>query len=676
MINYLAIVQARTASKRLPGKVLKKLNGIPMILILLQRLKFSKYISDIAVAISDDISDDYLFELLIKNNYKVVRGAVSDVLARFVKVVEIYNPRNVIRVTADCPLVDYNIIDTMVKFFEKKNFQYLTNANPPSFPDGLDIEILNSFILQELQAKKLSKYHREHVTSYIRESKEYKIGNFSNGENFSHFRWTVDEWDDLILIKKIFKNFSPNIYFKYPAILKYINENPKLCKINKHLTRNEGAQMHNVQKLWKRAKAIIPGGNMLLSKRPEQFLPNGWPAYFEKSHGVKIIDIDGIEYTDMAYMGVGTNILGYGNLAVDNSVLSVIKRGNMSSLNCPEEVYLAEKMIEHHPWAEQVKFARTGGEANAVAIRIARAASGKSGVAVCGYHGWHDWYLALNLGSNDGLSNYLLSGLEPNGIPKNLKGTVFGFQYNDFKSLQKIVKENEIGVIKMEVERNFPPQNKFLEKVRELANLNNIVLIFDECTSGYRKTLGGLHKYYGVDPDVAIFSKALGNGYAICAIIGKKSVMECAQSTFISSTFWTERIGPTAAIATLEEMEKIKSWDIISSVGKNVKKKWEMIAKRNNISINVLGLDAAPFFIFNDIKSKIFKTYLTQEMLKSRILASNLIFISTEHNEKHFDMYFEKFDKIFSQIYKFNKNQTLEAKLLYPLHHEGFQRLN
>lgn len=676
MFDYLAIVQARSASKRLPDKVLKKINEVPSILILLERLKSSKLLSDIVVAISEDISDDILFQLLIKNNYKVVRGSVEDVLSRFIKVVQVYKPRNIIRITGDCPLVDSGIIDNMIKFFEKNKFQYLTNANPPSFPDGLDIEILNSYLLEEIQTKPLSKSDHEHVTSYIRESKDYKIGNYSNKLDLSHLRWTLDEIEDFTLIKKIFDKFHPNIHFKYKDILEYVNQNESLKNINNHIMRNEGARMKNGQKLWKRAKEIIPGGNMLLSKRPEQFLPNGWPPYFENSNGVKITDLDGKEYVDMAYMGVGTNILGYSNSIVDGKVSEIIQKGNMTSLNCPEEVYLAEKMIEHHPWAEQVKFARTGGEANAVAIRIARAASGKSGVAVCGYHGWHDWYLALNLGSNDGLSNYLLSGLEPKGVPKNLKGTVFGFKYNDFDSLKKIVQENDIGVIKMEVERNFPPENNFLQKIRELANANNIVLIFDECTSGYRKTLGGLHKFYEVNPDIAIFSKALGNGYAISSIIGRKSVMESAQSTFISSTFWTERIGPTAALASLTEMEKIKSWDIISNKGKTVKANWEKIAQRNNVSIQVLGLEGAPFFMFNDINSKVFKTYLTQEMLKSGILASNLMFISTEHKDQHFDLYFQKLDTIFNEIYIYNGNNTLESKLLYPHCYEGFQRLN
>ena len=264
------------------------------------------------------------------------------------------------------------------------------------------------------------------------------------------------------------------------------------------------------QKLWIKAKKIIPGGNMLLSKRPEMFLPDLWPSYFSKAKGCKVWDLDGNEFIDMSIMGIGTNVLGYGNDEVDEAVRSVINKGNMSTFNCPEEVYLSEKLLSIHPWADMVKFARSGGEANSIAVRIARAASKVSTrVAVCGYHGWHDWYLSANLTNNDNLENHLLPGLSSNGVPKELEGTIYPFNYNDLDYLKKIIKEKKIGVIKMEVMRNVEPKDDFLQKVRELANENNIILIFDECTSGFRKTFGGLHKFYSVEPDIAIFRQSI-----------------------------------------------------------------------------------------------------------------------------------------------------------------------
>ena len=330
--------------------------------------------------------------------------------------------------------------------------------------------------------------------------------------------------------------------------------------------------MQKGQNLWKRAKKVIPGGNMLLSKRPELFLPDKWPSYFSKAKGCRVWDLDGNEFVDMSIMGIGTNILGYGHPEVDKAVRENIEKGNMSTLNCPEEIFLAEKLIELHNWADMVRFARSGGEANAISIRIARAASGKDKIAFCGYHGWHDWYLSANLSEKEGLENHLLPGLEPNGVPRNLEGTVIPFRYNHLEELEKICSEHDLAAVKMEVERNSPPHKGFLEGVRKLCDKKNIILIFDECTSGFRETFGGLHKKYNVRPDLAVFGKAIGNGYAITAVIGRREVMEHAQSTFVSSTFWTERIGFSAAIACLAEMEVQNSWELISAKGRKIKK--------------------------------------------------------------------------------------------------------
>ena len=258
------------------------------------------------------------------------------------------------------------------------------------------------------------------------------------------------------------------------------------------------------QALYKKAKKIIPGGNMLLSKRPEIFLPNAWPPYFKKAKGCHIWDIDGNKYIDMNLMGVGTNILGYSNNKVDKAVIKIIKNGSISSLNAPEEVLLAENLIDIHPWAKMVKFARTGGEANAIAIRIARAASNKDKVAFCGYHGWHDWYLATNLEKNKNLNNHLLPSLQIKGVPKDLKNSIYPFKYNNFEELEKLVNQKRIGVICMEVVRNEEPKNNFLKKVRNLATKKNIVLIFDECTSGFRSNFGGIHKLYNVETDIQL----------------------------------------------------------------------------------------------------------------------------------------------------------------------------
>ncbi len=435
--------------------------------------------------------------------------------------------------------------------------------------------------------------------------------------------------------------------------------------------------MDKGQNLYKKAKKLIPGGTMLLSKRPEMFLPDHWPSYFSKAKGCKVWDLDGKELLDMSIMGIGTNALGYGNEEVDAAVIETVKKGNMSTLNCPEEVFLAGKLIKINPWADMVRFARSGGEANSIAIRIARAASGKDNVAICGYHGWHDWYLSANHNGGDDLKAHLIPGLSPKGVPRNLKNSVFPFHYNNYEELVDIVEKNDIGVIKMEVMRNFGPEDNFLEKVRDLATQKNIVLIFDECSSGFRETYGGIFKKFNVIPDMAMFGKTIGNGYALTAVVGKKSVMQAAQSTFISSTFWTERIGPSAALATLKIMEREKSWETITSTGKKMQKGWKDLANLHKLDITVLGIPAMTTYCFNSQNGAKYKTFITQEMLKKGYLASTNFYASTAHKDEHLKSYFEALDVVYSTIAKcesevLNINDLLEG----PVCHSGFKRLN
>jgi glutamate-1-semialdehyde 2,1-aminomutase len=430
------------------------------------------------------------------------------------------------------------------------------------------------------------------------------------------------------------------------------------------------------QELWARARRVIPGGNMLLSKRAEMFLPERWPAYFSRASGCTVWDLDERPYTDMSLMGIGTNLLGYGHPEVDEAVARVVRAGNMSTLNCPEEVYLAERLVDIHPWSDMVRLARTGGEAVAVAIRIARAASGRAKVAMCGYHGWHDWYLAANLGDDRNLSGHLLPGLQPQGVPDSLRGTVLPFAYNDLAGLEAILNAREIGVIVMEVSRNFGPADGFLEAVRQAATTRGIVLIFDECTSGFRQTFGGLHKQYGVDPDMAVFGKALGNGYAITAVLGRREVMEAAQSTFISSTFWTERVGPTAALATLAVMERTESWQEVTATGLAIMAGWRQLAEGHGVSIDISGLPALATFSFRSANALAYKTLLTQEMLARGYLASTAVYTCTAHEPSVVAAYLDALEPVFALVGECEQGRDVTALLHGPVCHSGFRRLN
>lgn len=675
-MKTIAIVQARLGSTRFPNKVMRPVMGKPLIELLLHRLAQAQRIDRILLATSDDSRNDPLAAFVEQLGYAVYRGSEDDVLERYYQAAKPYQPQAVVRITGDCPLIDPQLVDAVINSFYERGVDHMSNTSPPSFPDGLDTAVFTFAALERARNEAASPYEREHVTPYIRESGYFSLGNHSHGEDCSSERWTVDEPEDYAVIARVFEYFHPRLDFTWQEVMELRHRQPEFFADNQHLKRNEGATLGTGQKLWKRAKRVIPGGNMLLSKRAEMFLPDQWPAYFSKAKGCKVWDLDGLEYIDMSIMGIGTNTLGYGHPEVDEAVMKTIQDGNMSTLNCPEEVYLAERLIELHPWADMARLARSGGEANAIAIRIARAASGRDNVAICGYHGWHDWYLSANLGDDRNLDGHLLPGLEPKGVPRGLAGTVFPFSYNRLDELEELVLRHDIGVIKMEVSRNQGPEAGFLEGVRQLASAKGIVLIFDECTSGFRETFGGLHKKFGVEPDMAMFGKALGNGYGITATIGRREIMEAAQSTFISSTFWTERIGPTAGLKTLEVMGKMKSWERITRIGNEIGAAWQALGKKYELPIRVFGLPSLIKFTFNSPHMLIYKTLITQEMLAKGYLAGNSVYVCTEHTPEVVQGYLEALEPVFGLIQECEQGRNALDLLNGPVCHAEFKRLN
>jgi len=677
-VKVVALVQARMGSTRLPGKVLKTIVNKPMIELLLTRLSQSSELDEIVVATSDDRQNDQLQLVVESLGFGCTRGSEKDVLSRFYESAKFSGADIIVRITGDCPLVDSILVDECIKGYKNSNVDYFSNIDPASYPDGLDIEVISFESIKRAHNETDSDFDREHVTPYIRNSDSFSKESMRYIEDLSNQRWSVDEPEDLVVVTNIFEHFSPDILFDWRQVLELRKLQPELFTENQKIKNNEGATMGIGQKLYKRAKRVIPGGNMLLSKRPEMFLPEKWPAYFSKSKGCKVWDLDGKEYIDMSIMGIGTNILGYGHPEVDEAVIKTVKDGNMATFNCPEEVYLAEKLVELHPWADMVRFARAGGEINSIAVRIARASTGREKIAICGYHGWHDWYLSTNLNNDKNLDGHLLPGLQPSGVPRGLTGTTLPFNYNDIGQLEQLIKDNkgEIAAIKMEVSRNEGPKDNYLQKVRDLATENNIILIFDECTSGFRETFGGLHKKYGVEPDLAIFAKALGNGYAISACIGRQEFMQAAQKTFISSTFWTERIGPTAALKTLEVMEREKSWDTITQIGMGISKQWKNLANKYDLNITTWGLPALSGFTFDSPNSLSYKTLITQEMLKKGYLAANSVYACTEHKQEIVDGYFAELDPIFGTIKQCEDGLDVSTLLEGPLCHSGFKRLN
>jgi len=429
-----------------------------------------------------------------------------------------------------------------------------------------------------------------------------------------------------------------------------------------------------VQKL---AAEIIPGMTQLLSKRPDRFAKGVWPAYFNKARGVEVTDLDGNTYLDFSIGGIGATVLGYADPDVNAAVIAAVESGSATSLNPPEEVALAQKLIELHPWAEQARFARGGGEAMSIAVRIARTATKKDTVLFCGYHGWCDWYLAANLGKKDALDGQWISGLNPNGVPKGLTGTVVPFHYNDIAGFRQAVEQagDDLAAIVMEPIRNYEPTPEFIEAVHAAVREKKDPLIMDEITAAFRLCNGGAHLKLGFKPDMAVFSKALGNGFPISAIIGKRWVMDHAQEAFITSTAWTERVGPAAALAMIEKFVRVDAAPHMLAIADRVWEGWEKAAGKHGLEIGIGGFKPLIHFAFKEDHS-VRISYFTQEMLKRGFLACGLFYSMYAHTFEQVEKYLQAVDEVFGQLAALVKAGTVREHLEGEPAAVGFGRLN
>jgi glutamate-1-semialdehyde 2,1-aminomutase len=433
------------------------------------------------------------------------------------------------------------------------------------------------------------------------------------------------------------------------------------------------------QRLYLRAKTRIPGGTQLLSKRPEMFLPDLWPAYYQKAIGAEVWDLDGNRFLDFTHSGVGSCLLGYADPDVNAAVKSAIDAGSMATLNAPEEVELADLLCDLHPWAEMVRYARTGAEAMALAVRLARATTGRDKIAFCGYHGWSDWYLSANLAESSALDGHLLPGLSPRGVPRSLQGTALPFRYNDLQGLEAILSQHprEVGAIVMEPLRSDLPQPGFLSAVRSLADETGAVLVIDEITAGFRLTTGGAHLLFDLKPDLAVFAKGMSNGYPMAAVIGTAKQMTVAQETFISSTYWTERIGPAAALAAIRKHRQLDLGKLLAEKGTRVREIWSGAASEAGIKILISGMLPLPGFAFDHPNAIALKTLFNQKLLKRGFLASTLVYVTYAHTQPLLDEYEAAVKAVFLELADLLKSgdEAIHANLEGPLVHTGFSRL-
>jgi glutamate-1-semialdehyde 2,1-aminomutase len=684
-MTTVAVIQARMGSTRLPGKVLEDVGGRPLLARVVERARRARRLDAVMVATTTAAADDAVAAWCAGAGVPCFRGSEEDVLDRYVGAAREADADVVVRLTADCPLLDPAVVDEVVAAYHSEPCDYATNVLEPTYPDGLDTEVFSRAALERAAAEARLPSEREHVTPYIRNHPaQFRLRSVRGECDLSALRWTVDDPRDLELVRAVYARLG-DAEFGMSDVLALLDEQPELGAVNAGIERNEGyrrsvemdASEGSGQRLYRAAKQRIPGGTQLLSKRPEMFLPEQWPAYYSHAAGAEVWDLDGRRYVDMSNSGIGSCLLGFADPDVNAAVIRAVTDGSMATLNCVEEVELADVLCELHPWADMVRYTRSGGEAMALAVRIARASTGRDRVAFCGYHGWHDWYLAANLAEEDALDGHLLQGLEPRGVPRALRGTALPFAYNQLEELEAIAERHgsELAAIIMEPIRSAPPEPGFLEGARRIAAELGAVFIFDEITAGFRLTLGGAHSLYGVQPDIAVFAKAMSNGFPLGAVIGRGEHMEAAQRSFISSTYWTERVGPTAALATIRKHRELGVAARLAEAGQRIRRGWSAIGESHGLDLHVSGLDPLPHFAIPADDPQAAKTLFTQLMLDRGYLAGTAVYVTYAHTDEVIDRYLEVAAEVLGLVARAVDDGTVTAQLRGPVAHAGFRRL-
>jgi glutamate-1-semialdehyde 2,1-aminomutase len=676
--SVIAVTQARTTSTRLPNKVLKEINGKTLLQIHIERIQQSKLINQLIVATTVNQTDEPIVNLCNQLGCSVSRGSEADVLDRFYQAVKNPPPQYIVRLTSDCPLIDPNIIDAVIDYCIKNNFDYCSNTLAPHYPDGQDVEVFKFSALEKAWKEAQLESEREHVTPFIWKNSSFKSGKLfksanytEGGQNYGHLRMTVDEENDFLVIKGLVEVLGIDKDWKTYA--DYLEES-NLIHLNKSTTRNQGyaksinkeGMNHRYTKseqMLQRALKTVPLGSQTFSKSITQYPFGVSPYFIAKAKGANVWDADGNKYIDFINSLMSIT-LGYNDKTVIKAVQKQLNIGTIFSLPHELEFLVAEKICEMVPCAEMVRFGKNGGDATSGAIRVARAYTKRDHVIMCGYHGWHDWYIGTT--TRDA------------GVPKATKELSHKFNYNDLDSLEQKLKEldGKVAAVILEPVNVTPPNAGFLEGVRDLTHKHGALLIFDETITGFRFANGGAQEFFGVIPDLATFGKGLANGYPISAIAGKAKYMKVMEDIFFSFTFGGELLSLAASYAVLNKLQTEPIVEHLNKIGTLVIDELNALILKKGLE-NIFSVSGYPVWSFFIIKetpqysTSQLKTLLMQEMFENGILMYGTHNISYAHNESHvkalMKSYSKYFDKVKIAIEKGSLEGILKCKPLEPL---------
>jgi glutamate-1-semialdehyde aminotransferase/spore coat polysaccharide biosynthesis protein SpsF (cytidylyltransferase family) len=636
------VIQARMSSSRFPGKMLAPLRGVPLAVFVCRRAAEARRVDAVVLATSDDPSDDPLAAAVSAAGFRVFRGSLTDVLSRFAGAARSVNADVVVRVTGDCPLLDPDLLDEMIEQFLANEVDYLSNVVPPTYPDGLDLEIMRLRALEAAEKNATPGHQREHVTPYLRENPgQFRLANHPRPQgDASKQGWSVDRPRDLAFVDELIGATgvsSPRL----ADLLAVLERRPDLKERSAMTSRNEGSiktfladlerrkprpKIAASDDLWARGKALIPAGTQTLSKGPTQFVEGFAPKYIARGRGSHVWDVDGNEYIDYP-MGLGPVSLGHGHPEVVQAVTKQLAEGTTFSLMHPLEVSFAERLTRIIPCAERVRFGKNGSDATSACIRAARAKTGRDHVARCGYHGWQDWSIDASY------------GIRARGVPADVMKLTRPFPYNDLPALERVLNENPCAAVILEPVSTTPPVPGYLAGVRDLATRYGAVLVFDEVITGFRYARGGAQEYFGVTPDLASMGKGVANGLPLSIVVGKREFMEPFEEIFFSFTFGGEVASLAAAQTTLDVMERENYWAHVWRQGAKLQDGFRALSKEYGLAstADCAGMPPWTITVFSEtagFSPLQIKTLFQQEMLRWGVLFSGSQFICLAHSDE------------------------------------------
>ena len=680
-MHTVAIIQARMASTRLPGKVLANIGDKPMLLRVVERVRQATRVNQVVVATSEGAADDPLARLCVDHDIACYRGSERDVLDRYYQAARSYNADAVVRVTADCPLIDPSVIDRVVGTFQAGEYDYVTNTLCYTYPDGLDVEVCTFVALERAWHEACKSSEREHVTPYLRLAGKFRVANVVHEHDLSgyYYRWTVDDSVDLAFVRAIYAHFGDRVNFGLGDVLALLDQRPDLLAQQGSAIMNEGyytslydqavagaAPQRPIaqSKAWfTRANAVIPGAAQTFSKSTSQFVQGVSPIFLQRGAGCRVWDVDGNEYIDYV-QGLLPNILGYAHPEVSAAVVAQLAEGHSFSLPHPLEVELAERLTRIIPCAEMVRFGKNGSDATAGAVRAARAYTNRERVACCGYHGWQDWFIG--------------STSRNRGVPKAVCELTHSFPYNDLAALEQLLDTHpgEFAAVIMEPVNFVEPQPGYLQGVKDLAHRHSALLIFDEICVGFHIGLGGAQKHYGVTPDVACFGKAMGNGFPIACVVGRAEIMQVFDEIFFSFTFGGEVASMAAAMKVLDILEQTDALARIESNGRRLQDGFNALVKRANLTdrFECVGQPFWSLLKFRNAEGK--DSFLERSLFQQETVKRGLLMLVT-HNmtaahdaiavEQTLEIYAATLKTLSGWLSDPNPAQFLEGPIIQPV---------